>query len=240
MIERDSRLEAKHASTLHGAGAAVEPGEAPDLVTPAAEVEGNLDSPEAAPAKRPGHRFAWLAALVVMGALVGLVIVGFMKFVNGPVTATATTTLADAQATVMPKPTTNQLAGLYFDMVYPAIFDQVVHLKNDSQTLEQYNISSKKDYRRTMAISVRPLASNLVDDDASYKFRHIHPETYKERTDKLGGEKVTVMSKVDKSEVTLFWPHQAKLFTLSMTSSNPEDGLADYMAAVEPTLRWRQ
>ena len=28
---------------------------------------------EAAPAKRPGHRFAWLAALVVMGALLGLV-----------------------------------------------------------------------------------------------------------------------------------------------------------------------
>jgi lipopolysaccharide export LptBFGC system permease protein LptF len=240
MIERDPRLEAKHASGLHGARVAHVPDE---VMQPEGGPGAEAVETEAAPdeaEKRPGSRFAWLVALAVVGALIGLVIVVFMKFVNGPVSATATTTLAEVKATAAPKPTTNQLAGLYFDMVYPGIFDQVGRLQNDTHSLEQYNISSKKDYRRTMAVSVRDLEANLLDNDSSYKFRKINPKDYKEHTDKLGGEPVAVMAKLDNTEVTLFWPHQGKILTISITSSNPNDVLADFMTAVEPTLRWRK
>ena len=245
MIRRDPSLEPRYASQVHGAGAREAAGrglESTEVMAPGADTLGAPAVNPAASSRRPraGHRAAWVLSLAVMGIIVGVVVVGAMKFLNGPVVAAGGPTLAQAQAKSLPKPTTNQLAGLYFDMTYPALFDQVGQLKNDSQALEQYNISSKKDYRRVMAVSVRPLTSNLLDDDSSYKFRRISPKDYEERSDKLGGEAVAVMSKLDHTEVTLFWAHQGRLLTIAITSSNPNDVVADYMKAVETTLRWRQ
>ena len=242
MIERDSRLEPHYASQLHGnkqIKSVDQPLAALKTPVPEAAAITVVDSAEKFSQPRGVHRTAWALSLSAMGLVVGLVIVGIMRFLNGPVTATSAPTLAQVQVSSTPKPSTIQLAGLYFEMTYPALFDQVGRLKNDAQAFEQYNISSKKDYRRVMAVSVRTLPSNLLDDDSSYKFRHISGKDYQERSDRLAGEAVAVMSKTDNSEVTLFWVHQGKLLTISITSSNPNDQVADYMKAVEPTLRWR-
>ena len=242
MIERDSRLGPHYATQLHG-NEQIKPADQPFAAQktpmPEAPAISMVDPAENLSQPRAVHRTAWVLSLTAMGIVVGLAIVGVVRFLNGPVTATSGPTLAQVQASSTPKPSTIQLAGLYFEMTYPALFDQVGRLKNDAQALEQYNISSKKDYRRVMAVSVRTLPSNLLDDDSSYKFRHISGKDYLERSDKLAGEAAAVMSKTDNSEVTLFWVHQGKLLTISITSSNPNDLVAEYMKAVEPTLRWR-
>ena len=226
MIERDPVFVAQHASVLHGGEVAVEPVEAAEV-------------PVVAQPKQHGRRAAWILSMVIMGGLVGIVVVGLMKFMNGPVQASAIAPTPSPAHIVSNQPTTNQLSGLDFEMTYPGKFDQVKQLKNDAQAVEQYYVSSKADYRRTIAVAVRLLPSDLIDDDSNYKFRKIHPEVYTERRDTLGGEAVYVMSKNDNTEISLFWAHKGRILSVSMTSSNPEDILADFMKTVEPTLRWR-
>jgi hypothetical protein len=224
MIERDTRLPAPHANVLHG-------------VT-ADPIENIVEQEMLAAKPRHGHRAGWTLSMIVMGVLVGILVIVFLRFVNGPVQANALAATPSPNTVLVPKTGTSQLAGLYFDMTYPGIFDQVKQLKNDSRALEQYIISSRADYRRSMAVAVHPLEANLLDNDSNYKFRKIHPETYKERTDTLVGEPVVIMSKVDNTEETLFWPHQSRIWTVSLTSSNPNDTLKEFMTAIEPNLRW--
>jgi hypothetical protein len=227
MIERDPNL-AQHASTLHGA--AVETAAAAEE-QPVAQARGG----------RAGRRTAWVISMMTMGLLVGAVVIVFIKFVNGPVQASAIPpTPTPRAAAIAVNQGTIQLAGLYFEMGYPGKFDQLKQLGNDAHSLEQYYVTSKADYRRTMAVAVRPLESSSLDNDANYKVRKIHPETYKERVDKLGGEPVSVMSKIDNTEATLFWAHKGRVLSVSMTSTNPDDVLADYIKLIEPTFRWKE
>jgi hypothetical protein len=230
------RPEPQHAARLHDGGvpakedAAVGAAAGPAVAEPAPSVR-----------KKPrwGGRVAWLVSMTAIGGVLGVLIVMGMKFIDGPVVVKPETSLKVLQASATPKPSVSELAGLYVDLVYPGVFDQVGQVKNDAQALEQFNISSKSDYSRTIAVSVRKLPSNNVNDDSGYRFRLINPQDYTQKVDKLNGEVALVMAKTDKTERTLFWAHKQMILAVSITSNNPHDDLEAFMATIESKLRWR-
>jgi hypothetical protein len=189
-----------------------------------------------------GHRVAWLISLVVVGGLTGGLIVAAMKFVNDPVVARGKV-LSAVQASVSPAPGTagtSRLAGLYIELLYPSLFNQLAQVKSDPQVLEEYTLSSKTNFKHVIAVDVRPLVTGNLDDDAGYKVRQIHAADYRESSDRAGSEKIAIMSKTDGHEQTLFWPHKGKLLTIAITSTDPHDDIAAIMGVIKNSLRWKQ
>ena len=183
----------------------------------------------------------WIWGMVTVGVVFGLLIVGIIKFVNDPVTATGSTTLEQVKATPTPTPpTVNHFAGKTIQFSYSGVFDTVAALSNDHQALDQYTITSKAEYRRSIAIDVRPLGSDNIDDDGSYRVRAMHPEDYTPTSVKLGNETGVVMVKSDGTERTLFWAHDDNLAAISISSNAPNDPIEDYMKTVIATIGWRQ
>jgi hypothetical protein len=227
MNDDELRRRVRHAAELHGVSTrevAAEIEHDPDLDDGTREDDEALDQYEAAdteagvPKSRGwGRRVAWLISLVVVGGMVGAAIVFMMKFLNGPVEAQAINIL----------------------MTYPGEFDQVSRVKTDQQSLEQYNLGSKSNFRHMIAVDVRPL-NGVMSDDASYRIRQIHPEDYKQSVDVIGGEPVALMTKTNGQEVTLFWAHGGKyLLTVSLTTSDTRDNLQNWMKIIKTSLRWR-
>jgi hypothetical protein len=163
-----------------------------------------------------------------------------LKFVNGPVTAKAMADpLEKAREAAQPTPATNVVQGKQIYFKYPSSFDTVGD-QHSENGLDSFMIGSKSSSQRTIAAAVVPLSSGLLDDDSSYKYRTIHPDLYTPRELRLGGEKAIVMTKADKTEVTLFWPHKGKDLNLSITSTDPKDNIPDIMQQIIPTFRWVQ
>jgi hypothetical protein len=183
--------------------------------------------------------FVWVFMLVFVGAGFGLSIVVLLQFVNGEVGTS--NTISTVQKSLAPKPITpNLLSGIDVEMQYPGIFDQVSHVKNDATALEQYNMGSNSDYRRSIAVSVRKSESNRLNEDSSYRFRMNSTDTYRESKSSIGKESVSIMTKIDRTEQTLFWLHGGKVLAVAITSTNPKDDVAAIMAVVQPSIRWRQ
>ena len=194
-------------------------------------------------AAKPRRRWiGFLAGMALVGAVFGGAIIGLMRFVNGSVEGTTTASgLNQVKASVAPKPAPpNRLGGVAIEFDYPPVFNLVASLKNDATAIEQYTISSKNDYRRTIAVSVHPLASALIDDDSSYKFRLINPATYTMTPGKVNTEPVMLAKKTDGQELTLFYVHGQAIAAVAITSSIPGDDLAGYMTTVQNSLRWRR
>ena len=99
MIERFDP-KARYASQLHGevvreAAASDDVPEAAWAEEPAEEeapVDGGgvIEGPGKKPLPKGARRAAWLVSMVVMGAVLGFVIVGVLRFVNDPVEAATT------------------------------------------------------------------------------------------------------------------------------------------------------
>jgi hypothetical protein len=234
MNDDEIRRRMRSAAELHG----VSPREV------AAEIVG--DEPEETdeePKRRgKGYWVAWSTSMVVMGVMTGGLIVAAMKFVNDPVVASGKV-LSEAEKSAAPAPETaktSRLAGLNIELVYPGMFDQLAQVKSDPQVIEQYTLSSKNNFRHLLAVEVRPLVSGGLDDDASYRVRKIHAGEYVETGDRSGDEKIAIMTKADKTEQTLFWPHKGKLLTISLTSTDPKDDLPSIMGVIKGALRWKQ
>jgi hypothetical protein len=234
MIERFDPRAPQYAQHLHGAPAVGSGGLAPaGLDAPV------LDGGEKKP-RRKGSRSAWIVSMVAMGAVVGLVIIGFLRFVNDPVEAGA-----NAKPSLRPVPAAvnttgvNQLGGLNFTFNYPAIFDQTAP-KHEPQSLEQYNLGSKSNYRHLIAVDVRMSQPGGVTDDASYKYRLLHAELYAESIEKINGENVVLMTKKDKQEQTMFWGHQGKQLTVSVTSTDPKDDVTAILSVIKASTRWNK
>jgi hypothetical protein len=251
MNDDELRRRVRHAAELHGVSTrevAAEIEHDPDLDDGTREDDEALDQYEAAdteagvPKSRGwGRRVAWLISLVVVGGMVGAAIVFMMKFLNGPVEAQAKVLAHEQTASIATPapPATNELSALNILMTYPGEFDQVSRVKTDQQSLEQYNLGSKSNFRHMIAVDVRPL-NGVMSDDASYRIRQIHPEDYKQSVDVIGGEPVALMTKTNGQEVTLFWAHGGKyLLTVSLTTSDTRDNLQNWMKIIKTSLRWR-
>ncbi len=229
MIVRDEDLALQRpAELLEGAVEAVEP-------APAARVA----SEPVKPRHSKGKWVAWTLAMVGVGGAVGAVIILGLKFIDGPVvTKPDDPVLSKSQAATVATPEVNQLAGLYVTFNYPGVFDQMSQAKGDANTLEQYMLSSKSGFSRSIASSVRKLPTGIANDDSGYRFRKLNPQDYEEQVTKLAGETVNVLTKKDHTENTLFWAHQNMILSVSITSNDPHDDLVDFMRTVESKLRW--
>ncbi len=228
----------KYAAQVHGMAAPVAEAaqeQAAQLVEPHEATVSDV----AKPAARSGHRVGWWVSMVVIGIVFGALAVGYLKFIDGPSVGTANNSLETARAAAAPKaPTPNMLSGLAIEFQYPGIFDVVSQVKTDNHATEQYNIGSKSDYSRTIAVSVKPLTT--YDDDSSYRMRQIKKDEYRETNDKMGADPMVLMTKLDRSEQTMFWIHQSREVTVSITTNNPKDDVTEIMKMVKSTLRWRK
>lgn len=228
---------ALHATALHGASVAVASGEAADSALPAAPA---LQVDASRRQRSTGRWVAWLMAMVAVGVGLGLVIVMVLKFVDGPVETHPANSAAKMLTTPTPSANVNELSGISMSFQYPGVFDQLTQLKNDAHSVEQYNISSRSSYQRLIAASVRTLPSNVLDDDSNYRIRRLNPQEYSLKNETLQGEKVAIMSKTDKTEVTLFWTHKGQILSVAITSNNPKDDIVGYMNVIKASARWKQ
>lgn len=213
----------------------------PEVESADTRQDGETEAATETPKKRGGiHWTAVICSLVVVGVLVGIVIIGGMKFLNGPAEAKAGTTSTQEGVTPTPVPKSNELTGLYIDLTYPGEFDQVQSVKSNQAALEQFNITSLANYRRQISISVFPLPSGHLKDDSSYEYRVENPSLYTQTASSVDGEPVALMTKSDNTEQTLFWSHDGKELIIAITSTDPTDNVKSFMASIMPTLRWKQ
>lgn len=240
----DELRQVKHAAELHGVPVRQmvevllddDVGDAEAVLTEEAGPEAGAPKPKS----RKLHWTAWTASMVAMGAVVGLVIVGLLKFVNDPVEAGAKS-LQKAQASVAPSvaPDTSQLSGLYVTLTYPGEFDQVQQVKSNARALEQYRLGSKTNHRRSITVSVWPLPPGGMQDEGSYRVRQLDlAGSYDESREKIAGEDITLMTKADKSEQTLFTTYKDKLLVVAVTSSDSRDDVPKLMNVIKQSVRW--
>jgi hypothetical protein len=209
-------------------------GQAPD------EDEPPKTEPKKAKKRGASHWVAWGTSMVVMGLLVGVAVIAILKFINNPAEAVVH---ADTSGITKPTPTPDlsivELDGQTFSLKYPHIFDQVSGKKPDSGSVEEFNMGSKSNYRRLIAVDIRREAIQSLADDASYRIRHDHPDTYKEEVHKTANGTFSVMTKNDSHEQTLFWLNAGKLMMISVTSTDANDNVASFMKVISDSVRWK-
>ncbi len=179
-------------------------------------------------------------AVVSLG-LTAVAVMGYTKFVDAPTEAVRSMdkpAVRGGADKVMPA-AMNTLAGLAVELQYPVEFDVVSQLKNDANAIEQYNISSKADYRRSIGVYVRALPTGRLEDESGYRFRQQDTAQYHLIDVPAGVDKVAIMDKTDHREQTLFWIHGGKVVTICVTSSSPKDDVPAIMARIKPTVRWK-
>jgi hypothetical protein len=182
----------------------------------------------------------FIAGMVVVGALFGLVIAGLLRVADGPVTAQAVRPSPGRVAVTAQHSGANQLGSLYIELTYPATFDVVGRVKTSAVSLEQFTLTSQTNPSRSIAIDVRPLPAGGLSEESSYRFRQLSKTIYEPSNRQLAGESVVIMVKRDGTEQTLFWAHGANLVTVSLTSSDPHDNLETIMSGLATGLRWKR
>jgi hypothetical protein len=182
------------------------------------------------------RQVGWLVMEITIGAAIGFAIVFFLKYVTGPAQGTIIYK-ARVEATPTPKPP-NAFSGQYAAFQYPGVFDTVAIVKTGVAEVEEYNIGSTSNYRRTLAEAVRPLPSGNPEDDASYKLRTTKQEQYTMSTIKIQGDTVYLATRYDNQEQTLFWPHKGRLLVVAIVSSDNGDDVVEMMKLVTNSVRW--
>ncbi|MBW4061785.1 hypothetical protein HJC99_04425 [Candidatus Saccharibacteria bacterium] len=193
-------------------------------------------------AVKPAHkRRRWLGrltGLVFVGMVVGLAVIGMLKFANDPVSGTTVSAKSLKQSTDPTPAPPGTLHGLYASMNYPGVFNQVSQVKTDANALEQYNLGSSTTYRRTITVDISSFPTGKPHDDSNYRLREIQSATYMPSTKTVNGETVYIMTKNDASEVSWFWPHAGKLLVVAVTTTQPGDHPADFATLVMNSVRW--
>ena len=255
--EEEAAARARYASQLHGAGVrrtrpaytdereyaweAEATPEYDDYEYAEEAAEGEIDTHgevEAKPSRR-GKRITRIVAVLLSLGILAAAIIAVINFVNGPAIGTTSNELAKKQAAMAPKPEMAELTGKQITLKYPGIFDQVGNQAQNASEYDNYYLSSKGEAARGIAVAVVALPSNNIMDDSSYKFRTMKADQYRSSTEKIAGETVVIMTKLDNTEQTLFWAHKGKSLNLSITSTSPRDNLTEFMNAIKPTVRWR-
>lgn len=205
------------------------------------ELEAEIEEIREERGSEAGRWVATILACAVIGVVVGAAIVGILKFVNGPVSAKAKADpLEAARDSIKPTPATNVLQGKQVYLKYPSSFDQVGESRGNGGAagFDSFMLSAKANSQSTIAVSVVTLDGSALDNDSSYKYRAAHPELYTSRTLSLGGERAVIMTKSDKTEATLFWPHAGLDLNLSVTSTDPHISASVALDQIVPTVRW--
>lgn len=175
------------------------------------------------------------------GIVIGVLVCGSIwvfKFIDGPVSAGAAMIDPNKADKIAP-PHPRFLQGTDVEMYYPEQFDLVARLTTDKTALEQYNFGNSSKHQQTIAVSVHPLETGNLNDDSSWRSRLLAPTTYNANKEQQGNETISVMTKFDKTEKTLFWPHKGKLLIIAITTNDPNDDLPAMLNLMKPTVKWR-
>jgi hypothetical protein len=196
------------------------------------------EAPKPQTSKRK-HWAGYVMATAFIGVVLATLVILGLKFADGPaaghVLEAGMTPLPTA--TAKPAATMQLLNGTYFSLKYPSIYDTVSHKSDGLVFLDMYNLSSQKDYRRLMTISVHKFDYDL-ESDSDFKSRQLH--NYKQEAVKVGAETAYTMTNPAGGETTMFWLHKGLILEVSATSSSSQDDLAAYIAQIRPTVVWRQ
>lgn len=229
-----------YASQLHSASSKADDAELDRRIRELLDEPGlTLEGPRTGKTKWGWVRFAM--GMAVIGAMFGGVIVAALWFVDGPVHGDVKkASLEAARAAAAPKPEgLSTYTGKYVSFQYPRRFDLVS--QSPSAGLEGLTLSSNSDHRRGVTISVRKMPeSGLLHDDPSFRFREMNVEQYRPIHEKVNGEPVVVMSKLDRQEQTVFWPHKGLELTIAVMSTDPQDDVAAMLKEIQPTVRWNE
>jgi hypothetical protein len=187
------------------------------------------------------RRPRWVGFVMVMafvGTVLGVLVVLGLKYADGPAVGDIHTLATPTPSpSVVPGQTMQLLDGTYYSLKYPSVFDTVAHKPDDHIFADQYNISSQRDYHRLLTVSVHHFDYSY-DEDSDYRSRLIKGyQTFKSQS---AGEEVYEMVNPGGGERTIFWPHKGWMLELSVTSTSSRDDLADMIAKIKPTIRWKQ
>jgi hypothetical protein len=188
--------------------------------------------------ERHRSRVGIVATLMTIGGVFGLVIVGFMYLANSADSAgpSADSGLEALKQSIQPTPSANPtLNGNHIAFTYPAAFDVVSRPKEPwANNDEQYALSSKLDYRKTIEVYVEQVATPMMD--SGYLVRSQQKSDYTASAIKVMGEPATVMVRNDLTERTLYWEHAGNLVIMSATGSGND--MAGWINMIAASLRW--
>jgi hypothetical protein len=168
------------------------------------------------------------------GIISGLIVCGGLwvfHFIDGPVAAGAAMidpNKSEKAAAAHPR----FLQGTEMELYYPEQFDLLSRLTTDKTALEQYNLGNSSKRQQVVAISVRPLDGGNLNDDSSWRSRSLNTTNY-------ASNKVSIMTKTDNTEKTLFWPHKGRLLIIAISTNDPNDDLPAMINMIKPTIKWR-
>ncbi len=175
------------------------------------------------------------------GVLIGLLACGgiwVFHFIDGPVAAGAAMidpNKADKVAAAHPR----FLQGTEVEMYYPEQFDLLSRLTSDKTSLEQYNLGNSSKRQQVIAISVHSLEGGNLNDDSSWRSRTLDSTHYVSNKEQVGGEVISIMTKTDNTEKTLFWPHKGRLLIIAISTNDSNDDLPAMISMIKPTVKWR-
>jgi hypothetical protein len=223
--EETTRL-VRHAAELHGVAAS----EVADAVL------GDDDEDEPEEPRRRFRAGLWVT-LGLIGGVFGLGIVGLMKLANmadkaGPA---AVSGIAQLNASIAPTPQPDSTyRGTYIVFNYPGAFDQMTHPASLANTADQFGLSSRGDYHKSIMVYVEKEATPT--GDSGYQWRNMNKAEYTPNPVKIMGEPATVMVKSDQSERTLYWFHSGYLVIVSATGE--PGNIPAWMSTITGSLRW--
>lgn len=159
-------------------------------------------------------------------------------FMNQPSTGTIIKpTLEDEVQVESSK--TNTITAKYFSLTYDAGLDTVSDISSTDKTAYEVYRVARSDItgRRTFVITVKTVPGGM-SEESSYKFRHIHPETYRQSSETFGDLSFVLFEKLDGSEMTGFVSHGDYYAMLAYTLDAPGGNLYDEAKELFQRFRW--
>ncbi len=178
---------------------------------------------------------------VVFWSLIALIIFSIaLKFMERPSKGVIISTVPESTLTREQAPKSNVITAKYFSLSYDAALDTVSDISQGDQTaLEVYRVArSDTTGRRTFVVTIKQLPPGGMDEEASYKFRRINPDLYRESAETVGGTQFVLMEKTDGTELTAFSARDGRLAMLAYTLAAPDGDIQEEASRLLAGFRW--
>jgi hypothetical protein len=190
-----------------------------------------------------------IAVVVVLLSLVGLII----NYLNAPsrghsVVANGIPKLKGVSSTPKPAPPppAQTLANSYFSLALPAGYSDQTGDPTPTGILYDQTLLKNGDFGSLIiTIAIQNLPDGGLSADSSYQLRQGKPSQYQMTSQTVSGDIVHVANDASSGSVVAFWPHNAYLATISVSSgtdASDGSGNSDEIAAIQPLLsgwHWR-
>lgn len=190
--------------------------------------------------RRKPYRYKLRYKLLLL-SFIGMLIFSLATiFMNKPSTATIIKPSLGDEPAPAETAKTNTITTKYFQLVYDAGLDTVSNISSDDSTaLEVYRVArSDTTGRRIFVIVIKDLPAGGAGEESSYKFRHIHPETYRESSQMIGQVQFVLFEKLDGSELTAFAVRGGQMAMLTYSLQTPDGKLYDEAVKLLDNFSW--